>query len=99
MTYNLSILTNTTGVPDLAYAANVFSGNVLFSFFSIGIFFVLLFILKRFDFDKALLASSFISFVLAAFLTYGGFLSIYFVVAYLAMAAFTALYIWVAVAD
>jgi len=90
----MSLLTNATGVTDLVDAANVFSGNVLLVFLSLAVFFVFFFILKRYDFDRALLASSFISFILSAFLAYGGFLGIMWPLIYLGIAAFTALYMW-----
>lgn len=95
--YNISQMTNSGNIAGIAVAANTYSNGILFGFGSIAFFLVILLSLKRNnDFDECLLVSSFISFFIAGFLTYGGFLNIIFPLAYIVMVAFTAFYMWVA---
>lgn len=95
MSYNVSELYNATSISDLTLYANNATDGVLFGFFMIGIFLVMMFALKRWEFDDSLLASSFACFILSGILSYGGYLNMIFPLGFLAMMAFTAFYIFV----
>jgi len=99
MTYNVSGLYNATSISDITLYANSSTSGVLFGFFMIGIFFVMMFSLKRWEFDDALLSSSFSCFLLSSVLAYGGYLNVVFPLAFLAMMALTAFYSYVVKQD
>lgn len=103
MSYNITQLANSATASDLVCFANSTTTGVLLGMLMIGLFFIFLFALKsRYEFDDSLLASSWVCFVLSAILAYGKcsdgthFLNIIFPLAFLCIAAFTGLYIWVA---
>jgi len=93
--YNISQLANIEAVSELAVYANTVTDNLFFGFVIIGLFFIMLFILKRWEFDKALLSSSFACFILSIILVYGGFLSIMFALVFLIIFAFTGFYMYI----
>jgi len=94
MPYNLTELTNSENILDIVLFANSTSDSVLLSFFVVAIFFIMVMALKRYDFDKALLSSSFTCFVISAAGTYAKLINVMFPLAFLTAAAFTALYMW-----
>lgn len=93
--YNLTLLKDADLVSDIFTYANDASNGTLFGIFTIVIFFTMLLIFKKWEFDEALLSSSFLSFVLSAILAYGGFVGIIYPLAYLAITAFTTFYVFV----
>jgi len=100
-TMNITELSSSVSVTDVVCVANVATEGVLIGGFLIALFFVMVFVLKRWEFDKALLVSSWSCFLiasLAAFVTCGSggvsLLSPYYALVFLIVAAFTALYIW-----
>ena len=73
--------------------ANTLTGDIsLLGYFSIALFFIVLAVNTRNGFDSALLISSTISFVISALWAWGGFCSLVFPMAFLAIMAFTYLY-------
>ena len=87
MTYNMTILQEDTTVSKLFSVANSYTSNSLIGMFSIVFFFVLLSVLKKFDFKDAFISASFISFVIGGLLSFAGFLNFTFPILYLTMAA------------
>jgi len=95
MAYNLTTLYAAETVPDLFIFANTSSGGVLMGLFMISIWFVIFFSLKKWEAEHAFLATSWICFVLSTFLTVAGMLNFLFPLAFLVMAGFLALGMWV----
>lgn len=97
MTYNMTALQQANDWGDIALAANSATDGVLFGGLSIALFFVFIVSLKKgggWGIDESILASSFACFVLTAVLAYGGYVNVIFPLAYLAILAFTGLYVW-----
>lgn len=97
MTYNLTELQGAADWGDIATAANSATDGVLFGGLSIALFFVFVVSLKKsggWGIDESLLASSFACFVLTAVLAYGKYVTVIFPLSYLAILAFTGLYVW-----
>lgn len=92
--YNLTNLTNADNLGDVMLFSNEVTGGVLIGLLLVAIFFIMLMALKRWEFANALLASSWVSFLLGIVLSYGGFVNILLPLGFLAVAAFTALYIY-----
>lgn len=99
---NITALQNTDSVSGFVCVGNSWTDGVLVGGFIIALFFVMVMVLKRWDFDKALLASSWSAFLLsaiAAFIDCGDgstLLSPYYALAFLMIAGLTALYMWTA---
>jgi len=93
--YNLTLLKETDTVSEIAIYANNATDGILFGLFMIIIFFTMLLIFKKWEFDEALLSSGFSSFILSAILAYGGFINLIYPLAFLAITAFTAFYVFV----
>lgn len=97
MTYNMTALIEADDWGDIALAANAATDGVLFTGLSIALFFVFLMSLKKgggWGIDESILASSFACFILTAVLAYGGYVNIIVPLGYLAILAFTGLYVW-----
>lgn len=92
MAYNMTDLQAVDSVLKLFEYANDSSGGVMIGLFLIGFFFIMFLTLKSWEFDRALLSSSFISFVIGMVLSYSGFLNIWFPLGFLVITGFTALY-------
>jgi len=96
MTYNMTALQNAETVGQLIIYASNSTGNLLFGLGTVALFIIMMAaFLRSAEFDEALLTSSFISFVLSFFLIQGKLISVIFVIAYLALTAFSAFYIYV----
>ena len=93
--YNTTALQGATSILDIFKYANDSTGSILFGSFMIAIFIVMLMILKRWEFDSALLTSSWLCFILSMFLAYSKLINIMFPLMFLALAAFTAFYMFV----
>lgn len=94
MPVNMTLLKSAEGVGGLVWYANYSTDGLLFTLFTIAMFFIILFALKRWEFDKALLAASWVSFLISIILVGGEFVSLYVALVYLTIAAFTALFVW-----
>lgn len=93
--YNLTLLKDADLVSDIFVYANDASNGTLMGIFVIVIFFVMLMVFKRWEFDEALLSSSFLSFVLSAILAYGGYIGLVYPLTFLGITAFTTFYVFV----
>ncbi len=92
-TYNMTALHNASNVYDLVVYANDSTGQILVGLFVIAVFFIMFVGLKRnAEFAESLLASSFICFVISGFFTYGKLLNMIFPLIFLAITAFTILF-------
>lgn len=90
--YNLSNLTNSSSIPDVAAAANGFAQGNLFGFALIAAFFIMLMSLKKFEMDGALIVSSWTAFIFGVILSYGGWVNIIYPLGFLILAAFVTLH-------
>lgn len=99
---NITALQNSDSVSGFVCVGNAWTDGVLIGGFIVALFFVMLMVLKRWDFDKAMLASSWSCFLISAIAAYipcGGeavLLSPYYALVFLMVAALTALYMWTA---
>ena len=93
--YNLTELSDVTGIYDLVVFANNSTSELLMGLFVMAIFVIALFVLKQYEFDFALLSSSFGAFVISSMLAFIGLLNILYPLAFLAILAFTAFYVFV----
>jgi len=91
--YNLTQLQQSDTVYKLWVYANMSTGEILMGMLMIAVFFIMLMILKRWDFTDALMTSSFICFILSAILAYAKLLNFLFVIGFLAVLAFTILFV------
>ena len=93
-TYNITGLTSAETVADIVVFANESTGNFLFGLFILAIFFIMLMVMRKYEFTDTLLTSSFVCFILSAILSYGGFLNILFPIGFLTVLSFTAFYVF-----
>lgn len=94
MAYNLTNLTSAETAADLVVFANEVTSGMFMMLFLFAIFFILLLALKRYGFAEALLASSFVIFLVSATLAYGSFVGIIWPLLFLAIMAFTGFYLY-----
>lgn len=99
-TYNITALSNVDNLAELFLYANNSTGaatgeGILFGLISIALFFIMLFVLKRWEFDKALLTSSFSMFILTLILSFAKLVTFYFPLAFLIIMAFTGMYMYI----
>ena len=92
--YNMSELQAVTRVQEVFVYANNSVNSSLTSLLMFGIFFILLMFLRRHEFKKALLTSSFICFTLGLILRFADLLPLEIVLVFLALFAGTALWSW-----
>lgn len=90
--YNMTQLANVGDMHGLLVYANDATGQILLALFVMAVFFVMLMVLKKWDFDSALLVSSFACFVISAILVYAHLLALVWALVFLILAAFTAFY-------
>jgi len=93
--YDESLLSNATNVQEVVLAANTYSEGLLLNLFMLAIFLILLMALKRWEFQDALLTSSFIAFVISGMLTYAGMVSMWVTTVFLTLTAFTGMYMYI----
>ena len=91
MTYNVTQLQNADTLFKLVVYANDSTTGFIVIALLLSVFFVLLMALKRYEFSKALLVSSVISFVFSLLLNYAGLISSVWSLVFLIIAAFTAM--------
>ena len=90
--HNLTALSESETVTDLVTVANDATGQTLMGLFLIGIFFIILMVMGKNGFEKAMIVASYSCFILSLFLRYAGMINFLFVILFLAIAAFTTLY-------
>ena len=90
--YDLTNLTNASGFGDLMMFSNEVSGGMFMTMMVVAVFFILVMIMKTYSMIDAFLASSFICFIIAALLAYGGMVSFWLVVVFLTLLAGGILY-------
>ena len=88
-------LAASTNVFDLVSFANGATGGILLVLFVMAVFFVMLLSLKKYEFDSALLVSSFSCFMISIVLVYTETIPLLWALVYLIIAAFTAFYMFV----
>jgi hypothetical protein len=91
MTYNLTALQGATSIFTVVQASNTFSGGLLMTLFTLSIFFIAIMKFKTYEFSKALLASSVLSFIISLFFVYAKLINPIWSLVYLIIAAFTIL--------
>ena len=94
MAYNLTELANADSIYKLVVFSNNASAGALIALFMLAIFFVLLMALKKYDFDAALLTSSFICFIISVLFVYAQLLALVWALLFMAIAAFTAFFMF-----
>jgi len=92
--YDMTAMTNASSMVGLVDAANLYSGGVMVGMFMIAIFFIMLLVMKKWDFSHSLLAGSLICFMLSLFLVYIHALNFMFSLMFLVIAAFTAFWLF-----
>ena len=97
--YNLTNLSKVGDIGDLLVYANdaVKAGNAniqLFGIMLLAFFFIMLMVLKRWDFDRALLSSSFACFILSLILAYGHLVTFIYPILFMVTLAFTGFYMY-----
>lgn len=90
--YNMTALGQVGSVYDLVVYANNAADQILLVLFVMAVFFIMLMVLKRWDFDSALLVSSFVCFVISIMLVYAELIALLWALVFLIIAAFTALF-------
>lgn len=93
MTYNMTSLKAVSTVSDLFIWANTATSQILFGLFLVGTFFVMLMILKKYEFGSALTAASWVTFILAVLLRAAGLVSILYPIGFLILVAGTMFYL------
>ena len=92
--YNLTLLKEAGTVPDVISVANTYVGGNLVGLFLIAIFFVMMMIMKKWEFDKTLLVSSFLCFMFSLFLKMAGLVNMIFVLVFGIIMSLTAFYLF-----
>ena len=91
--YNLTQLQQSDTVYKLWLYANMSTGEILMGMLMVVAFFIIMMVLSGWDFTDRLLTSSFICFILSAILAYAKLLNFLFVIGFLAVLAFTVLFV------
>jgi len=92
--YNVTQLQNSLTITDFITFANDSSGGFLVGLFMWALFFIFIFVLKRDNFENALLGASFICFIISLFLTFAKLLNFLFPLAFATIMALTGLYLY-----
>lgn len=92
--YNMTILQNATTVSDLVVYSNTISRGIVTGMFVIALFFIILMVNKKQDFDKVLAADSFICFVISTLLFAAHMINFMFPLFFLSVTAITVLYLY-----
>ena len=94
MSYNMTALGEIDSLSSLFAYTDTASGGALFVMLSIAMFFIWLLALKGYEFIKAVIAASFITFIFTVITTYAGFTSVIMPLAYLTILALASVYAW-----
>lgn len=93
--YNMTELSNVETFSGIVTYANNSTGGLMVGMFLLAFFFIMLMALKKWDFTNALLTSSFIAFIVGAVLSYADILNLLFPLGFLAITAFSAMFVYV----
>jgi hypothetical protein len=86
MSYNLTQLAESDTIFKLVVYTNDSTGGLMVGLFLLSIFFIMLMAFKRYEFIKALMASSLISFVISLFFVFAKLINPYWALALLIIA-------------
>lgn len=92
MPYNITALQHSATIFQLVTNTNSMVNGLLMTLFVVAIFFIALMKLKTYEFSKALLAASAISFMVSLFFVYAKLINPIVALAFLLIMAFTALF-------
>lgn len=90
--YNMTELQQAVTPADLVTYVNNATGQLFMGLMLLSFFFVLLFILKRYEFDKALFSSGFSIFIISLVLMFAKWVNFYVMLFFLFLFALTGLY-------
>lgn len=93
--YNITGLQESETVIDIFVFANNSVNGILMLLFMFSIFFVMLIVLKKWDFRDSLVVTSLICFVLSSFLVYANLLNFLVCALFLIMTALGGLFLWI----
>jgi hypothetical protein len=92
--YDLTALKTASTFGDVLITLNDATEGTLFGLAVVAIFFIMLFVMKRFEFQNGLLTAATICFIISAILVYGKFINFLYPLAFLIITALTGLYVW-----
>lgn len=95
MAHNITLLKTSTNTAELFSYANFASDYTLFGALMIGIFFIMLYILKKWPFEQGFVVSCLACFLLSSFLTYIKLLNFMFPLVFLILTGLSVLFIFV----
>jgi len=87
MTYNITQLQNADTIFKLVVYANDSTTGLMVIIFMLSAFFIMLMVMKKYEFSKALMASSAISFVVSLFFVYAKLINPIWALAFLILTA------------
>jgi len=90
--YNLTNLTSSENIVDLAEFSNEVTGGQFFGFVMVGIFFIMLLMFRKWDFENSIMTSGFICFLLSSFLVAAKLISFIYPLVFLILTGLTVLY-------
>lgn len=97
---NMTALSEVQGFSQVVCVANNSTDGILTGGFLIAFFFIMLLVLKKWDFIKALVVSSWTSFILSLLMVSvtcpdgSTWLSVYYALVFLLVSALSAMYMW-----
>lgn len=86
MTYNMTLIQNANSWSSIIGAANEYSGTVLMNLFIVAVGIIILFAMKRYPLAKALMATSWVCFILSLIFSAAGLVSLVAPITYLIIA-------------
>jgi len=95
MSYNFTELRAAETVYDLVIYANNSSGQLMMGLILFAVFFVFTLLFKRLGMAEALAGSSYVCFILSLYLSFALLVNFYITLAFLIIAAFATLYLYV----
>jgi hypothetical protein len=92
--YNMTQLQEVDSIYKLVLYANGATGEILLVLFLMAVFFVMLMALKKYEFDNALMVSSFSCMIISMIFVYIHLIALIWALVFLIMTAFTAFYLF-----
>lgn len=80
--YDLTNLSNSISISDIAQYTNNVTDGLFFTLGIVSVFIIMLFIMKKFSFELAIITTSFTCFILSVMGWAGGFIGSYVVIAF-----------------
>lgn len=96
--YNTTCIQEAADPGVITQCANTATEGTLFGGLSVALFFIFIFALRKgggWQFDESITVASFACFVLTSVLAFGKFVNIIYPLGFLALLAFSGLYLWV----